>query len=78
MSMIFLIILSYLILISRRVVNDPILYSYCAEFGIFVKFHVQGMFVFCLTAASGTTVLLDYIANIIWNIDIPPMINKSL
>ena len=36
------------------------------------------MFVFCLTAASGTTVLLDYIANIIWNIDIPPMINKSL
>ena len=24
------------------------------------------------------TVLLDYISNIIWNIDIPPMINKSL
>ena len=35
------------------------------------------MFVFCLTAASETTVLLDYIANIIWNIDIPPMINES-
>ena len=38
---------------------------------------MQGMFVFYLTAASGTTVLLDYIANIIWNIDIPPMINES-
>ncbi len=33
---VFFIILSYLILISRRVVNDPILYRYCAEFGIFV------------------------------------------
>jgi hypothetical protein len=32
--------------------------------------------IFCSTAASGTTVLLDYIANIIWNIDIPPMINE--
>ena len=36
------------------------------------------MVFFCLTAASGTTVLLDFIANIIWNIDIPPMIKKSL
>ena len=36
------------------------------------------MFVFCLTTASGTTVLLDYVANTIWNIDIPPMTNKSL
>ena len=32
----FLVISSYLILRSRRVVNDPIRYSYCAEFGIFV------------------------------------------
>ncbi len=32
----FLIISSYLILISRRAVYDPILYCYCAEFGIFV------------------------------------------
>jgi hypothetical protein len=38
------------------------------------------MFVFCLTAAPGTKDLLDYhdIANIAWNIDIPPMINESL
>ncbi len=43
------------------------------------------MFIFCLTAAAvqhpmirdnGTSVLLDYIANIIWNIDIPPMMNE--
>ncbi len=42
----------------------------CTEFGIFVCRDV-----FCLTAASGTTVLLDYIANNIWKVDIPPMIN---
>jgi hypothetical protein len=36
------------------------------------------MAVFCLTAASGTTVLLDYIASIVWNIDIPPMINQVI
>jgi hypothetical protein len=40
----------------------------------------EGMFVLCLTAAPGTKDLLDYhdIANIVWNIDIPPMINESL
>ncbi len=38
----------------------------------------EGIFVFCLTAASGTTIssLLNYIANILWNIDMHPMINE--
>ena len=61
--------LNDLILISWPV-NYLILTSCCAEFGIFVcRWHLS-------FAASRTTVLLDYNANIIWNIHMPPMINE--
>ena len=52
--------------------------QYCIAIVLNLAFSCAALFVFCVTAASGTTVLQNYIADIVWNIDISPMINESL
>jgi hypothetical protein len=54
--------------------------QYCTAIVLNLAFSCAALFCLlqCVTAASGTTVSLDYIADIIWNIDIPLRINESL
>ena len=75
----FLVISSYLILRSRRVVNDPIRYSYCAEFGIFM---CRGWLSFVWLQHQGQQICwiisLALYGTLIMMIEIPPMINQVI